>query len=233
MRTIYMYNSSGNADVPSLLQLQSIRAAINDFVWRALLTASMDHQPGSWLQKVHIRMDGSKSTVVLVGGATAGLRIPFGGDVTLSPSAKGCFQVAEVNGVKFFLHGSAYTTVTSECYQSAWATKAVRKGHLCTYDYEETKMLAGDHEISIRLPFLQLQHDVAANEVVELTRPLMDTLYDNSTLAQLGSKAYEQDMLAKVGGGTPTDDKRGSKRKATAVEGAPLVTTKPYRHLLK
>ena len=94
-------------------------------------------------------------------------------------------------------------------------------------------MLAGDHEISIRLPFLQLQHDVAANEVVELTRPLMDTLYDNSTLAKLGSKAYEQDMLAKVGGGTPTDDKRGSKRKATAAEGAPLVTTKPYRHLLK
>ena len=94
-------------------------------------------------------------------------------------------------------------------------------------------MLAGDHEISIRLPFLQLQQDVGANEVVELTWPLMDTLYDNSTLALLGSKAYEQDMLAKVGGGAPTDEKRGSKRKATAVEGVPAATTKPYRHLLK
>ena len=217
MATIYAYNISG-VELPSLPQLQVMRAEISATIWRAFT------RHDEWLTKVKLLMDGAKTSVVVAGPASAGMKIPFGGDISMAPHKSGSFQVADVNGVRFFLHGSPFTTISSECYQAAWGAKAIKTStkhqSSCIYDFEETSILMLDKQITVRLPFLMLNYDVTKGEVVELTRPLMDALSDDSALASLGSMAYEKDLKDKVGTSTQEPQHRGSKRKGNADGGA-------------
>ena len=95
-----------------------------------------DSHRGAWKDRIVLNTDDGKVHVCVRGLAHIGMVIPFGGDVVLSCPKANCFYLRSMAGVDFYLQRTGYGSITSVCFQPAWAMKFNATKYNCEYDSE-------------------------------------------------------------------------------------------------